>query len=82
VNTVVRGYRYSCEEHFWAAAAELYIRGNGGIYGEPTMRSVPDGQVDHFADRNFDSSSGNVFYDRNKGELQYTYLFFDSVMHP
>lgn len=82
VNTLVRGYLYTCEPHFYEAAARFFIRGNGGIYGEPIRRSVADGEIDHFVDTRFDSSSGNVFFDRNKGELQYTYLLFDPARHP
>lgn len=82
VNTLVRGYLYTCEPHYYEAAARFFIRGNGGIYGEPTRRSVMTGEIDHFVDSRFDSSSGNFFFDRNKGELQYTYLLFDPARHP
>jgi hypothetical protein len=76
VNVLMRGYRYTCDSAFRQRAAEFFARGNGGIYGQPTMRSAEDGEVHHFVDSRFDSSSGNLFLDYNKGELQYTYLLF------
>jgi hypothetical protein len=82
VNTLVRGYRYTCEPHFFEAAAEFFMRGNGGRYGEPIERDAPDGVVHHFVDTIFDSSTGNALYAYNKGELQYTYLLFDPLRHP
>lgn len=76
VNTLVRGYRYTCDAHFLDRAFELFARGNGGIYGEPTERAVPDGVVHHFVDSIYASASGGFYLDYNKGELQYTYLLF------
>jgi hypothetical protein len=76
VNVLMRGYRYSCDAHYLERAALFFIRGNGAIYGEPTMRSAADGVVHHFVDTRFDSSTGNFFLDYNKGELQYTHLLF------
>jgi hypothetical protein len=79
VNVLVRGFRYSCEGHFYEAAKYFFERGNKGVYGEPTMRAAPDGVLDHFVDTRFASSTGNFYYDYNKGELQYTYLLFEAV---
>jgi len=76
VNTVVRGYRYTCDRHFYESARHFFERGNKGIYGEPTQRSAADGVVDHFVDSRFSSASGDFYLDYNKGELQYTYLLF------
>jgi len=76
VNVLMRGYRYTCDAAFKQRAALFFARGNGAIYGQPTMRSAEDGVVHHFVDTRFDSSSGNFFLDYNKGELQYTYLLF------
>ena len=76
VNVLMRGYRYSCERQYFERAALFFARGNGAIYGQPTMRSAPDGEVHHFVDTRFDSSAGNFYLDYNKGELQYTYLLF------
>lgn len=42
VNTLVRGYLYTCEAHYFDAAKHFFIRGNGGIQGEPVKRSVPE----------------------------------------
>jgi hypothetical protein len=80
VNTLVRGFRYSCEGHFYEAAKYFFERGNKGLYGEPTMRAAPDGVIDHFVDTRFASATGNFYFDYNKGELQYTYLLFEPVM--
>ncbi len=77
VNTLVRGWRYTCDPTYYERARHFFERGNGGIYGEPIERSVQDGELDHFVDTRFDTSSGSFFYDFNKGELQYTYLLFD-----
>jgi hypothetical protein len=79
VNTLVRGYRYTCEAHFLEAARHFFERGTKGLYGEPTARAAPDGIVHHFVDSRFSSASGNSYYDYNKGELQYTYLLFEPV---
>jgi hypothetical protein len=79
VNTLVRGYRYSCEPHFYESAKHFFERGNAGMYGDPVERAAPPGTVHHFVDSIFASASGNFFYDYNKGELQYTYLLFEPV---
>lgn len=79
VNTLMRGYRYSCEPHFYESAKHFFSRGNSGIYGEPETRAAPEGTVHHFVDSIFSSASGFFFYDYNKGELQYTYLLFEPV---
>jgi hypothetical protein len=76
VNTLVRGYRYTCEQHFHDSAWHFFERGNAGIYGEPTETAVPAGTLHHFVDSVFSSASGNFYFDYNKGELQYTYLLF------
>ncbi len=78
VNVLVRGWRYTCEPHYYERARHFFERGNRGIYGEPTTTAAPEGQIHHFVDTVLDSSSGNFFYGYNKGELQYTYLLFDS----
>ena len=49
VNTLVRGYRYTCEPHFLDAAKPFFARGNAGIYGEPTMTAAPEGSVHHWS---------------------------------
>ena len=77
VNTLVRGYRYTCDPHFYERALTFFERGNKGIYGEPTERAAPDGVVHHFVDSVFASASGYFYLDYNKGELQYTYLLFE-----
>jgi len=76
VNTLVRGYRYTCDTSLYEQARHFFERGTKGIYGEPTRRSAPDGVVAHFVDSQLDSSSGNFYLGFNKGELQYTYLLF------
>lgn len=77
VNTLVRGWRYSCDPAFYERARFFFERGNRGIYGEPVETAAPEGTIHHFVDTRFDTSSGSFFYDYNKGELQYTYLIFD-----
>ncbi|MEZ4222380.1 MAG: hypothetical protein R3B13_15690 [Polyangiaceae bacterium] len=77
VNTLMRGYRYTCEPHFFESAKHFFSRGNTGIYGEPLERAAPVGEVHHFVDAVFASASGNFYFDYNKGELQYTYLLFE-----
>jgi hypothetical protein len=42
------------------------------------QRAAGDLEVHHFVDTVFDSSSGNFYLAYNKGELQYTYLIFES----
>jgi len=79
VNTLMRGYRYTCDAHYYERAAYFFERGNKGIYGEPTERAAPDGVVHHFVDSIFSSASGYFYLDYNKGELQYTYLLFEPV---
>lgn len=78
VNTLMRGYRYTCEKHYADAAKRFFIRGNGAIYGEPTKRNVVAGEIDHFVDTRFDTSTGSFYLAFNKGELQYTYLVWDA----
>jgi hypothetical protein len=78
VNILVRGYRYTCDPHFYDRAKYFFERGNKGIYGEPVRRSAPDGVVHHFVDSKLDPSTGNFYLRYNKGELQYTYLLFES----
>jgi hypothetical protein len=79
VNTLMRGYRYTCDDHFYERAVYFFDRGNKGIYGEPMERAAPDGEVHHFVDSNYASASGYFYLDYNKGELQYTYLLFEPV---
>ena len=79
VNTLMRGYRYTCDPHYRERAVHFFERGNKGIYGDPTGRAAPDTVVDHFVDTRFASASGGFFLDYNKGELQYTYLLFAPV---
>lgn len=77
VNTLMRGYRYTCERRFYDRAKYFFERGNKGLYGEPVKRAAPDNVVHHFVDSVFDSTTRNLFFAYNKGELQYTYLLFD-----
>jgi hypothetical protein len=79
VNTLVRGYRYTCEQHFLDTAWEFFDRGNKGIHGEPIERAAEDGLIHHFVDSRFSTASGNFYFAYNKGELQYTYLLFEDV---
>ena len=79
VNTLVRGYRYTCEPHFLEAAKHFFARGNAGIYGEPMMTAAPEGSVHHFVDSVLSSASAGRYFDYNKGELQYTYLLFAPI---
>jgi hypothetical protein len=76
VNTLMRGFRYTCETRYAERAAYFFQRGNGGVYGSPTERYVADDVVHHFVDTITDSSTGNFYMNYNKGELQYTYLLF------
>src|SRR5262249_44894126 len=78
VNTLVRGYRYTGDAHYQARAKEFFNRGTKGIYGEPIKRAAADDEVAHFIDTEFDSSSGFLYLDHNKGELQYVYLVFEN----
>jgi hypothetical protein len=77
VNTLVRGYRYTCEAHFLESAKHFFSRGNRGIYGEPVQTAAPEGTVHHFVDTRLSTATGNFYLDYNKGELQYTYLLFE-----
>ena len=77
VNVLMRGYRYSCDETLRASAQLFFQRGNGGLYGQPTERAVPDGEVHHFVDSVYSTANGLFYLDYNKGELQYTYLLFE-----
>jgi hypothetical protein len=77
VNTLVRGYRYTCDAKYYDRARHFHERGNRGVYGEPTMTASPEGTIHHFVDSVFDSSYGNFYLSYNKGELQYTYLLFN-----
>jgi hypothetical protein len=80
VNVLLRGFRYSCDESLRERAQLFFQRGNGGLYGEPTERAVPDGEVHHFVDSVFATASSLFYLDYNKGELQYTYLLFDGTV--
>ncbi len=71
------GYRYTCESTFMRSAQQYFERGNRGIYGEPINTSSPEGEINHFVDTVFDTSSSNFYLGFNKGELQYTYLLFE-----
>lgn len=78
VNTLMRGYRYTCDEHYLERAKHFFDRGNRGMYGDPTMQASAEGTVHHFVDTVFDSSHANFYLSYNKGELQYTYLLFEA----
>ncbi len=77
VNTLMRGYRYTCDSSFLESAKHYFERGNRGLHGEPTKTATPDGVIHHFVDTKFSSSSGFFYLKYNKGELQYTYLLFE-----
>jgi hypothetical protein len=77
VNTLVRGWRYTCDPHYYERARHFFERGNRGLYGEPVETAAPEGQIHHFVDSVFDTSQGLFYLSYNKGELQYTYLLFD-----
>ena len=79
VNVLVRGFRYTCDVHYYERAQHFFERGNKGIYGEPVERAAEDGVVHHFVDTVFSSADGLFYLDYNKGELQYTYLLFAPV---
>lgn len=79
VNVLMRGFRYTCDTRYYERAQEFFIRGNGGIYGEPVERAAPDDTVHHFVDTIFASATAEFYLDYNKGELQYTYLLFSPV---
>lgn len=78
VNTLVRGYKYTADPHFYDRAKYFFNRGTKGIYGSPTAREASDNVVGHFVDTVFASSTGFFYLDYNKGELQYTYLMFEA----
>ena len=78
VNTLVRGYKYTGEGNFYDQAKYYFNRGTKGIYGSPTAREAADNVVGHFVDTQFASSTGFMYLDYNKGELQYTYLMFEA----
>jgi hypothetical protein len=77
VNVLARGWRYTCDPHYYERARHFFERGNRGIYGEPTETAAPEGTIHHFVDTVFDTSQGSFYLNYNKGELQYTYLLFD-----
>jgi hypothetical protein len=79
VNTLVRGFRYTCDTHYYERAHHFFERGNKGLYGEPVERAAEDGVVHHFVDTVFSSADGLFSLDYNKGELQYSYLLFAPV---
>lgn len=76
VNTLVRGYRYTGDRSLYDRAKYFFNRGTKGIYGEAVKRAAADNVVAHFVDTQFASSTGFVYLDNNKGELQYSYLMF------
>lgn len=76
VNTLVRGYRYTGDRSLYDRAKYFFNRGTKGIYGEPVKRAAADNVVAHFIDTQFASSTGFMYLDNNRGELQYTYLMF------
>ena len=78
VNTLVRGYRYTCDPRFLDLAKTFFERGNRGLYGKPIATATPPGVVHHFVDTRFLSPS-NFLLAYNKGELRYTYLLFEPV---
>jgi hypothetical protein len=82
VNTLAYGYKYTGDPHLYDRAKYFFTRGTKGIYGEPVQRAAGDAEVHHFVDTIFDSSSGNFYLAYNKGELQYTYLIFESPSSP
>lgn len=74
VNTLMRGYRYTCSTRYFQRAKLHFDRGNRGIYGEAVRQRTPSGEVHHFVDTTF--GPGRDYLGYNKGELQYTYLLF------
>jgi hypothetical protein len=82
VNTLVRGYKFSGDAALYARAKYFFNRGTKGVYGSPTQRTAADNVVDHFVDTRFATSTGNLYLEYNKGELQYTYLIFENGGRP
>jgi hypothetical protein len=78
VNTLAYGHKYTGDQHLYDRAKYFFNRATKGIYGEPVQRAAGDLEVHHFVDTVFDSSSGKFYLAYNKGELQYTYLIFES----
>ena len=82
VNILVRGYQYSGETAFLDRAWVHFHRANGGIYGQPVKRSVPNNVIHHFIDTKFSTASGGLYYDYGKGELQYMWTLFQNQGNP
>jgi hypothetical protein len=75
VNLLVLAYKLTGNLHYLERAKFFFNRGTKARYGHPNR--TPDGVVDHFIDTQWDTSSGNIYLARNKGELFYTYLIFE-----
>ncbi|MBI2449113.1 fibronectin type III domain-containing protein [Candidatus Pacearchaeota archaeon] len=81
VNILMLGYKYTGEQHFYDQAVYFFNRGTKGAYSTGA-RLAADNEVHHFIDTLFDSSYGNFYLSRNKGELLFTYLIFESGNSP
>jgi hypothetical protein len=70
VNSLAYGCKFASDQSLCDRARVFFNRGTKGIYGEPILRDAADNVVSHF------------YLDYNKGELQYTYLVFESPTAP
>src|SRR5262249_57970587 len=84
VNTLVIGYKLTGSTSMLTLAKDMFRRGT--IYGAgaesdpPLTRIVGPTEVSHFVDTL--TNPDTIFFDYNKGELQYSYLLFENGGNP
>jgi len=79
VNLLVYGYKFTGDHSLLVKAQYAFGRGTRGAYGYPRPpRTACDTCVGHFIDTQFASSTNYLYFDHNKGELQYTYRLFEN----
>lgn len=80
VNTLVIGYKLTGRRSMLTQARQLWRQGTRwapAAYGASAL--VPTNQVEHYADTR---TEDGVYFNWNKGELQYNYLLFENGGEP
>lgn len=79
VNLLVMAYKLTGNQSYYDRAHHFWRRGTKARYrGGQLPSRISDNQINHYMDTRSDSATGHRYLDYNKGELQYTYLLFES----
>lgn len=81
VNLLMTACRYGAGSTWCDRAKHFFNRGEKSVYGSftlPLTREASDTAVGHFSMTQFDTSLESDYFLRNKGELQYSWLIFET----